>query len=77
MTLTDIQGIKFVGLDNPGVVEYFFIITSGYTGFRRNMHTRGAGDKGVVGDRQKRRKETSSVLKGTNSFKDLFRESSL
>ena len=86
-----------MGLDNPGVTEYFSSITSGYPGFRRNMRTRGAGDKGVVGDRQKRRKEMSlndefvillrktcpvnlsqafSVLKDTNSFKDLFRESS-
>ena len=97
VTLADMQGKKFVGLDNPGVAEYFCSITSGYTGFRRNMRTRGAGDKGVVGDRQKRRQEPSlndefvmllrktcpanlshafSVLKGTNSFKDLFRDSS-
>jgi hypothetical protein len=97
LTLADMQGKKFVGLDNPGVAEYFCSITSGFEGFRRNMCTRGAGDKGVVGDRQKRRKETSlndefvmllrkacpanlsqafSVLKDTDSFKDLFRESS-
>ena len=97
LTLADMQGKNFVGLDNPGVTEYFCSITSGYAGFRRNMRTRGAGDKGVVGDRQKRRHQTSlndefvmllrkacppdlsqafSVLQGTNSFKDFFRDSS-
>ena len=97
LTLADMQGKKFVGLDNPGVAEYFCSITRGFAGFRRNMRTRGAGDKGVVGDRQKRRHQTSlndefvmllrkacppdlsqafSVLQGTNSFKDFFRDSS-
>jgi hypothetical protein len=29
------------------VTEYFCSITSGFQGFRRNMRTRGSGDKGV------------------------------
>lgn len=61
VTLAALNGKKFVGLDNPGVAEYFCSITSGFEGFRRNMRTRGAGDKGVedIGSRQQRRLQAS------------------
>jgi hypothetical protein len=61
LTLADMQGKTIVGLDNPGVAEYFCSITSGFQGFRRNIRTRGAGDKGVedIGSRHQRRLKTS------------------
>ena len=37
LTLADMQGKKFVGLDNPGVAEYVCSITSGFEGFRRQF----------------------------------------
>ncbi len=54
LTLADMQGKNFVGIDNPGVAEYFCSITSGFEGFRRNLRTWGAGDKGFedIGSRQ-------------------------
>ena len=61
LTLSGLNGKKFVGLDNPGVAEYFCSITSGFEGCRRNMRTRGAGDKTVedIGSRQQRRWKAS------------------
>ena len=54
VTLAALNGKNFVGIDNPGVAEYFCSITSGFQGFIWNMRTRGAGDNGVedIGSRQ-------------------------
>jgi hypothetical protein len=61
LTLADMEGKKFVGIDNPGVAEYFCSNTSGFEDFRRNMRTWGTGDKGFedIASRQQRRFKAS------------------
>jgi hypothetical protein len=57
--LQGIEGKRFMGLNSLGLAEYWCSLTPGYEGFRANQPTRGAGEKGTVGKRQRQRIEVS------------------